>query len=109
MQRKRDHQQGDQGGLPGKGVGVMGSEGQVEGRLENWEQSKRTCAPDSTLMCAGPAKRWLMSPLPLLLESSVEVLSRDPGQTNLGFSLGILTSCSVTLGSHFTELWFIYL
>lgn len=87
----------------------MGPEGHVECQQETWEQRKRRCAPDITLMCAGPAKRWWVVPLPLLLESSVEVLSRGPGQTNLGFSLGILTSCSVTLGSHFPELRFIYL
>lgn len=94
--RRKNHQQGNQGGLPGRRVVVMGSEGQVDCRQENWEQHKRMCAPDSSLMCTGTAKRWLL-PLLLLLEYSVEVMNRGPGQANLGLSLGIITPCSVTL------------
>lgn len=65
----------------------MDSEGQTECRQENWEQHEVTCA------CIDVSG-----------ESSAGVKSRGPGQTNLGLSLGTITSCSMTLVSHFTSL-----
>ena len=92
--------QGHQGGLAAGREVVMDSEGQSEYGEEDWGQCEITC------VCTGVHGKGQGGGCPASAAGVAAGLkSRGPGQTNVGLSLGtIMTSCSVTLTSHFTSL-----